>query len=243
MRVGWAAGRPRRLGARVAATLVLLVALAATGSNSAVVSLLTGIVVAGLLAVYARRGLAACFATLVGVLVVAFAGTSVVSLQAIEQRAEASSIAVVRDGIGRGASSVAERTTILHESLQLYRTGSILGSGPVSTKTRLAQEQAPYVKEAHDDYVATLIERGLIGSLGLVLLLGGIGQRAATAATRPLVRGYASAVPHPAMLAGATAGVLVGGAFNELLHTRQVWAVLGLVAALAIWGAGGRAHS
>jgi hypothetical protein len=239
----WAVGRPRRLPARLAATAVLLVSLVATGSNSALVSLLTGVVVAGLLALYRLRGIAPAFAALVGVVAVGYAAHTLVSLNAIEQRAQDSNIAVIRDGLGRGASSVAERSTILHESLQLFRGGSILGTGPVSTKTRLAREQAPYVKEAHDDYVATLLERGLIGSLGLVLLVAGVLQRSAIAATRPLARGYALVVPRPTLLAGAVAGALVGGAFNELLHTRQVWTLFGLVAALCIWGAGGRARS
>jgi hypothetical protein len=233
-----ASGRPRRRGARIVACLMLIVAIASTGSNSALASLASAAAVFFLLRIYRRRGLRSALAALAGVAVVGAAGVSLISFNGIQQWAQNSNYAFLRDGIGRGDSSIQERSTILRESLQLYRQGGILGQGPNSTKDRMAAEQAPYVKEAHDDYVATLIERGFIGSVGLILLLTGLLQRAFSTVTRPLVRGFAAAVPYPSALVAAVFGALVGSAFNELLHARHIWALFAIVAALSTWGIG-----
>jgi O-Antigen ligase len=236
-----ASGRPRRRGARIAACLVLIVALVSTGSNSALASLASATAVFLLLRLYRRRGARAAAVALVCVAVAGYVGASLISFNHIQQWAQGSSYAFLRDGIGRGDSSIQERSTILHESLNLYRRGGILGQGPNSTKTRLAAAQAPYVKEAHDDYVATLLERGVIGSVGLILLLAGLLQRTFVTVTRPLARGFAAAVPYPSALVGAVVGALVGSAFNELLHARHVWALFAVVAALSVWGTGWQA--
>jgi O-antigen ligase len=232
----WASGRPRRLSARIAASIMLVVAIASTGSNSALASLAAGTVVTLLLVLYRRRGAKASLAVLAGVVLLGYVGTSAISFSGIQRWAQGSKYSFLRDGIGRGDASITERSTILHESLALYRVGSILGDGPNSTKDRMAAAQAPYVKEAHDDYVATLLERGFIGVVGLMLLLGGLLQRSLRAATWPLTRGFHSAVPYPNALFGAVVGTLVGAAFNELLHARHVWALFALVAAVSVWG-------
>src|SRR5581483_8115595 len=99
---------------------------------------------------------------------------------------------------------------------------------------------APYVKEAHDDYLGTLLERGALGALGLILLYGALFQRTVSSASRPLQPRFAAAVPHPTALAGALVGTLAGSAFIQLMHTRHVWALFALVAAVSVWGHGSR---
>ncbi|HZT14941.1 MAG TPA: O-antigen ligase family protein [Gaiellaceae bacterium] len=230
----WAAGRPRGLRARLAATAALVVALVSTGSNSGVVSLIVGAAVAFLVFLYRQRGPASALAALVCLVAVGYVAGSNVSITGIQNWAQDSKYAFLRDGIGRGDSSITERSTILHESLPLYRSGGFFGQGPASTKARLAAEQAPYVKEAHDDYVATLLERGAIGVLGLILLVGSVLQRAWSGSARRLHARVAAVVPHPSALAGAVAGTLAGAAFNELLHTRHVWALFAVVAAVGL---------
>jgi O-Antigen ligase len=235
-----ASGRPRRLSARIAACVMLGVAIVSTGSNSAFASLASATAAFFLLRLYRRRGARPALIALACIAVVGYAGASTIRFSSIQQWAQRSSYSFLRDGIGRGDTAIAERSTILSESLHLYRQGGILGQGPGSTKTRLAAAQAPYVKEAHDDYVATLLERGVIGSVGLILLLAGLLQRSFATVTRPLVRGFASVVPYPSALVAGVIGALVGSAFNELLHARHVWALFAIVAALSVWGSGWR---
>jgi O-antigen ligase len=230
----WASGRPQRLTARLAAGAVLLVAIASTGSNSALASLAAGLVTVLLLSVHRRGGGRAVLVALACIAVAGYLASA--SLGPIEQWAQGSSYAFLRDGIGRGTSSVWERSTILSESMSLYRSGGFLGQGPNSTKARLTAAQAPYPKVAHDDYVGTLLERGVIGAVGLLLLLGGLLQRGISSASRPLHPRFAAVVPYPSALAGALVGTLVGSAFIQLMHARHVWALFGIIAAVSLWG-------
>ena len=71
----------------------------------------------------------------------------------------------------------ASARTILGEGKSLFLQGNATGVGPARTKATLAANQAPYVKEAHNDYLATLLERGLIGALGLLLLGAAVATR------------------------------------------------------------------
>ena len=234
--VVWAAGVPRRGAARAAACALLIVALVSTGSNSGLVALVVGVGLAGPIELLRRRGTMPAVAALSFVVLTVALFTAAVGLSGVQRWAQDSNHPFLRDGVGRAGSSISQRDTLLQESLRLYRTGGFLGQGPTSTKTRLEAEQAPFVKEAHDDYAAALIERGAIGAIGLLLLVGAVLRRAfVTASARP-GRSLASVLPHPGALFGAVAGTLVAAAFNELLHARHVWALFAVVAALAVHG-------
>jgi hypothetical protein len=132
--------------------------------------------------------------------------------------------------------SVAQRDMLLRESIVLRREGGPLGTGPVSTKARLASKRAQLVKEAHDDYLASIIERGPLGLLGFIVLLAALATRAVALAGRRLGPGFAAVVVRPYVLVGAVAGTAVAMAVYELLHLRHIWALFAIVAALAIWG-------
>lgn len=229
----WAAQRPRRAPYRIGAYGLLIAALVTTGSNSGILSLLVGGSVAALLGVYRRGGIVPvatmlAFLTLGGYLI-----ATNLNFASIQSKAQASHYAFIRDGIGRGQTSVSQRSSILGESLQLYRGGGALGAGPVSTKTRLHEEQAPFVKEAHDDYLAALTERGVLGLIGIALLIGTIAGNALSG-LRPLTSGDASAIVRPNAIAGAIVGTFLAMAVVELLHVRHVWTLFALVAALAL---------
>jgi O-Antigen ligase len=232
----WATGRPRHRGVRVAAYLMLVVALASTGSNSGIVSLIVGTAVAGLVAVYRRRGMVPAITALAFVLLGGYMVASHVSMRQIQERAHGSRYGFIRDGVGRSELSFSQRDMLLHESVQLYRSGGPLGEGPVSTKPRLHAGMAPFVKEAHDDYLASLIERGAVGFFGFLLLLAGLGLRIFPLARSQLAAGFAAVVVRPNALVGAVAGTAVAGAVYELLHVRHVWTLFAFVAALYVWG-------
>jgi O-antigen ligase len=215
---------------------MLGVALISTGSNSGVVSLIVGVGIAAALGVYRRRGIAAALAATAFLGVAGYLLVPHVSLKSIQEKAHGSHYAVIRDGLGRSGASVTERTTVLQESLRLYRTGSPLGEGPASTKIRLERSMAPYVKEAHDDYFAALMERGVLGAFGLLLLLGGLAAAAAALIGGRLSADFRAIVVRPNALVAALAGTLIAQAVYELLHVRHVWALYAIVAAVYLWG-------
>jgi O-antigen ligase len=235
MMIMWAIGRPRHRLFRYGAYALLLTVIAMTGSNSGVVAVIVGTVVAATLGIYRRSGIMPAVTALAFIVVAGYFATSQISLTTIETKAHDSRYAFVRNGIGRG-TSFEQRGQLLQESISLYRTGNPLGEGPVSTKPRLHKEMAPFEKEAHDDYVAALIERGVLGFLGIILLVVILGRRTLFTATGNLTEGFAKVVIRPNALAGAVAGTLVAGTVYELLHVRHVWTLFGLVTALAIWG-------
>jgi O-antigen ligase len=168
--------------------------------------------------------------------VAAGAIATTVSLSSIQASAASSRYAFIRQGLGRSPDSAGQRQSLLQESVGLYRRGNPLGEGPVSTKPRLKREQAPLIKEAHDDYLAALIERGPIGFIGVLLLVCSLALRGLFATRARLAGGFAAIVSRPNALVGAVAGTLVAGTVYELLHVRHVWALFAFVAALSVWG-------
>jgi cell division protein FtsW (lipid II flippase) len=207
-----------------------------TGSNSGIVSLLVGVSAASILGVRRRWGVVPMIAAASFVVLAAFAVAPHFSLGGIQRAAQASRYQVVRDWVGRSPSSIEDRSLLLHESVGLFYQGGILGEGPGSTKPRLTDTQAPFVKEAHDDYFAALTERGVIGVLGLLLLLAAVLVRTLTVAIRPLRPEVEAIVPRPNALAGAVLGTLVSSSVYELLHVRHVWTLFAIVAAIYAWG-------
>ena len=231
-----AARVPRGMLARVAALLLLVTAVAFTGSNGGILALATG-VGAGLSITIGRRRSGVVVLTLI---VTAAVAASVLTTRVVSfgdvQSAALGLGPTGKDSIGRSDESTDSRKTILHEVLRLYREGPVLGRGPGSTKAALQQTGAPYVKEAHSDYTAVLAERGILGSFGLLLLVAVIAVRATSLVTRRLRPGFAEAVPAPAWLAAAMIAFAVSAAFYEVLHFRHMWALLGLVAAIHTFG-------
>lgn len=229
----WATGRPRRLGPRVAAYAALVVALASTGSNSGIVAVVAGSTVASVLGVYRRAGLVPAVASLALVGMAAFVVGVSFSVDDVQSRAKRSSYAFVRDGVGRSAKTASDRGLLLQQGLHLYRTGGPLGTGPTSTKVRLEQQAAHRAVEAHNDYLAAVNERGVLGLLGVVLLVAALGVYAVfvggASRSEPRARGLAS----PNALAGAIVAIFVTMGASELLHARHVWALFGVVVAAA----------
>jgi hypothetical protein len=243
-----AARRPRARPARTLALLVVLIAIFMTGSNGAMTALLCGTIVATTAHLALRFRLHAG-----GALAVALAGAVVLAaalpiggaVSALTAKASTSSHAFLRDSIGRATQSTGTRTELFTEAVRLYLDGGVVGEGPASTKTRLQQTQAPYAKEAHSDYTASLIERGVIGLAAVLLLAASAAARVWTA-LQPR-RGVvapgrrAAAVGVPALLGGVVA-LFISAAFYEVLHFRQGWLFLAVIGSLTVraWTPGRR---
>jgi O-antigen ligase len=232
----FAARWPARRAWRAASTIVVIIAVLLTGSNGATASLLIGVLAAGVAAICLKRiwrvviGLVAMAAALV-----LFLGVAPVSRwqQQLVSTAGHSSVPIVRDSVGRQDQSSSTRHTLLDESLELFRTDGPLGTGPGSTKLLLEEKQYPYQKEAHDDYLAALTERGAIGAFGLALLLGAAVRRLSKI-TRLHKRSTGRRVVAPAPMIGCAVALAASGMFYEVLHFRQVWVYLALLAATSL---------
>jgi O-antigen ligase len=141
---------------------------------------------------------------------------------------------IIANSVGRGQQGGEDRALLLSENLNIFRHEDLLGLGPGGTKRTLQEEQAAYVKEAHNDYLATLVERGVVGVVGLLMLLVAAGRRAAEVMRARPGPGRPAAVARPVLLAAGGVALALSGWFHEVLHFRHVWAVLGLLAAAAL---------
>ena len=106
--------------------------------------------------------------------------------------------------------------------------------GPGRTKAALKGLAAPYVKEAHNDYLATVVERGALGGVGLTVLLVSVGIRLGRTVTRPQTQWVRQLVPRPEFLLALGCGFITSAFFYEVLHFRHLWTWLGIVAALVL---------
>ena len=239
-----AARRPRHTVLRWLACALVVVAIVLTLSNGGFLALLAATMLGALFSIARRRGVVVAVAA-GGILALGgVAAIATIDVHGWVTRVEESS-PLVRDSLGREAESGGSRTTLATEGLALWlRGGAVLGLGPGSTESVLRARQAPYVKEAHDDYLAALLERGALGGLALLLLASAVAARCRRiSAPGGLAPQYREVVPRPELLAAAVAAVAVSALFYEVLHFRHVWALFGLVAALEIAGRRPRTNS
>jgi O-antigen ligase len=229
-----AAGWPRSRVARLAIGLVLLTATFYTGSLGALSGLLLGLSGGLVYSVRGRRGLVPAVAV-AAALVLATASVAVlVQRSDLIALAHESSNSLLRNSIGREAQSSSERAVLRGESFDLWRASDAIGSGPATTKNLLSATQAPYPKEAHNDWLATLIERGVLGTIGLLLLVGELALRGQRAWARAhLDDALSRAVARPGYLVGALMCLLAFSLTHEVLHDRSAWTLFGAVAAVA----------
>ncbi|HET7356549.1 MAG TPA: O-antigen ligase family protein [Nocardioidaceae bacterium] len=226
---------PARRAARWPMCLLLLVPVIFSGSNGAMLGLVAGTAIGLLMRLRRERGMLAVIGVAAGTCLVVLAAAPYVNPTALRQRA-ADSVPLLRDGLGRSNQSTDERQKLWEESTQLWMTGNLVGIGPAETETTLSHLNAEYVKEAHNDYFAALVERGLLGAVGLVLLLATAGLRLSRPAIEGLRRGYDAVVPRPELLISAGVTMAIAALFYETLHFRHLWALLGVAAALDLWG-------
>ena len=217
------------------AYLLLVAALVLTGSNGGLIGLSAGLAVTLLVHVARRSGMVPAVAFTGAILVAAVAIAATVPVDGVQRAARDSGVPLLRDSIGRSDASVQQRQTLIGESAGLLFQGGLLGWGPRSTKAVLTTQQAAYQKEAHDDYIAAVVERGILGGVGLVMLICAIAFRVRAVLRSPPPPAFRRAVPHTAPLVGGVAAVAVLATNEQVLHFRHVWALLAIVAAYQLW--------
>lgn len=228
-----ASGCPRRPWMRAGACAILVGAMFLTGSNAALLSLIGGGIVTLFLRVRTHRGIVHALAV-VGVVVGVLAIGAVEIAVPLVSAAEQSNNPFIRYSIGRGQRSADARASLFSSQIAVYENGDLLGVGPSTTKETLAQDAATTVKQAHNDYLATLVERGPLGLLALFVLVCAVFARVVVFTRRPLPPALAAAVPLPAALGGACVAFALTSLTHEALHYRWLWTLLGIVAAMHV---------
>jgi hypothetical protein len=252
MLIAVACGYPRARRWRWLGCALMLWAIVLTGSNGGILG--TAMSLGALAVISTRRTFGMMFAvalacslvfgTLVQIgdcgdraLLTRGGGLCVVHLASLERQAKASNVKVIADGVGRASQSTSQRGELLEESKSVFRSSSLWGIGPTQVKRELARRQVPFVKEAHNDYVAALIERGVLGALALVVLIGAVVLRSLPTVNAGLRPSYVEVLPRPEALVCAVLVMALAGWFYEILHLRHLWALLALLAAIGHWGA------
>lgn len=225
-----ASGRPRHWLVRAASYGLLVWALLLTSSNGGFLELLVGVAFLAVLALRRSHGTvpAAGLAAVLAVVVVL--ATTVVPVSAIQTWARQSDQPVLVNTIGRSNNSSGQRAELISESMQLYLDSSGRGIGPGATKPLLAARSYPYAKEAHDDYLASLVERGPLGALGLIALVLGAAVRCRRVARLP---GPSHGIARPAGVVTALLAMAIAASYYEVLHFRFLYILLALVAVVA----------
>jgi O-antigen ligase len=231
--VVYASRTPTTRWMRVAGYVMLAWALALSESNGGILALGVGVFFLLLIRAYRRRGMVGSLATGLVIVLVVGAFVAMFPLNQIRQRALNSGQPLLVNSIGRSGQSTSERGQLDVELIQLYRqSDGLVGLGPASTKSILSARNYPYPNEAHNDFLAALTERGVLGLLGLLLLVGAVTLWAAPLVRRPLSAGFAAVVPRPAGLVAALLALAFVAYYEETLHFRFVWALFGIVAIL-----------
>ncbi|MEV0661278.1 O-antigen ligase family protein [Actinomadura luteofluorescens] len=232
---------PGARGKRWAVCGILLAAEILTGSNGGLLALCVAILLGHLFRLV-REG-RAHHAIAIGLFAVFVGGAGVAVVTQVDvqpyldQASQASPI--LRDSIGRTTGeSTNSRGTVLATTLQMIDDQTHpWGIGPGQTERQMLVQQETYVREAHNDYVAAVLERGFLGGVALVALVFVLLLKCVRIARRGALTGeYARLVPRPELFGALVAVFLVSGLFYETLHYRHGWAIFGLIAALDLFG-------
>ncbi|MEO3822313.1 O-antigen ligase family protein [Actinomadura sp. B10D3] len=216
---------------------ILITAELLTGSNGGLLALLIAVLLGHLFRLV-REG-KAHHAIAVGAFAVFVGGAGVtvvtqVNIQPLLDQASQTS-PILRDSIGRTTGeSTNSRSTVLATTIQMIEEQTHpWGIGPGQTEKQMLVRQETYVREAHNDYVASVLERGFLGGLALIVLVFVLLLKCVRIARRNALTGeYARLVPRPELFGALIAVFLISGLFYETLHYRHGWAVFGLIAAL-----------
>lgn len=234
----WPRWRPLRL----LAGGLLLWAMFATGSLGGLLGLIAG-GAAWALGIYRRGGRTAeqvrglmGVALLLGSLglvglltAVGVPRPSLADVSAVSQQAKGGSLG---DSIGRADKSFAGRLALWSEAVIKTGPRAIVGLGPGEAKQELEISNGSVNRTTgtltthslHSDYLGFLIERGILGLAGLLLLYGALARRA----WRVLVAGRRHGIGVAALGAAVVANA-ADSLFHETFHFRHVTVLFGLL--------------
>ncbi|QKG25289.1 O-antigen ligase family protein [Actinomadura verrucosospora] len=232
---------PDRRWLRWTVCATVLTAELLTGSNGGLLALCVALLLGYLFRLF-REG-KAHHAIATGALAFLVAGTGVAAVTLINIQPyldQASQMSpVLRDSIGRTTGESTEsRSSVNAATVQMLEEQTHpWGIGPNQTRPQMLARQYGYVREAHNDYIAAVLERGFLGGVALITLLFVLILRCVRIARRgALTTEYAALVPRPEMFGALLAVFLVSALFYQTLHYRHGWAVFGLIAALDLFG-------
>jgi len=233
---------PRNRLVRACACLLVLTAMILTGSNGALGALILGGAAAAFIAVWRRADLVMALACGT-IAVVLIGGLAYVAVDGgILAGIDESSSPLVKRSLARGPRSAEGRANLFADEFELFRSGSLLGIGPAGTKANLEsskgnlESSSGVAKTAHSDYLATLVERGVVGVLGLVLLIASVNVMAYSVVLRPLWPAFARHLKNPSAIIGGVVAMAIFAITHEVLHFRYVWGFLGILAGLYLFG-------
>jgi hypothetical protein len=230
-----ASGYPKHPVLRAGGCIVLFMAMLYAGSNTALLGLPIGLLVMVFVNVKRRTDLVSAVAA---VLCIGLAGGLVwtVMAQPVVESVQSSNNRLVRYSVARSERSANARESLFQMQFNLYRKSNLIGIGPASTKAKLGASNFAAVKEAHSDYLASLVERGPLGIVGLIALFGAVGARTMGLGSPDTTKGYLEAVPNVGALCGAFVAFAITGITHEVLHYRHLWTLLAVLAALHLYG-------
>ncbi|MDQ4025802.1 MAG: O-antigen ligase family protein [Actinomycetota bacterium] len=233
--VMWAAPRPRSVLTKLLLTVPLLLGIYVTQSITALVTLAGGALVAATIAFVARRE--AVVAAVMAVVAAALVAVAVLPQTFLADPSEVTASLgeneIFDESLGRSNSSLSLRAQRWEEAFQLFGSSIILGVGPSSTDESLVERGGALTGEIHNDYMAGLLERGLLGAVGNVFLFVVV---AAWSVRVGLDKKLSAEGWRPAALAGGAVVILMAAMSLETLHFRHVWLYFALVVALGLRG-------
>jgi O-antigen ligase len=230
-----ASGYPKRPLVRAGGCILLLMAMLYAGSNTALLGLPIGVLVMVFVNVKRRMDLVAAFAVVIGVTLAGAVIWSAVG-DPVSKSIQSSNNSLVRYSVARSSRSANARESLFQMQFNLYRKSNLIGIGPASTKDKLGAENFAAVKEAHSDYLASLVERGPLGIVGLLALFGAVGIRMMGLASPGPTKRYSEAIPNVGAICGALVAFAITGITHEVLHYRHLWTMMAMLAALHLYG-------
>lgn len=231
--VAWAAPWPRGRFGKAVWTVPFVLGIHATGSITALIVLIAGVVATAAVSFVSRRQAAAA-AT---ILVLALAVIAVAALPPDFERDPSGVLQTIGDegafegSLGRSDRAFSGRAERWREALQFFGGNLLVGIGPASTYQALFAQDVPIAGELHNDYVAGFLERGIVGGLGVVLLFGAAAAWAMRVAIDDGLRRHGW---RPSAFAGAMIAVLLTAITLETLHFRHQWLLFALMIGLGL---------
>ena len=229
----WASPRPRSLVLKLLLTPLFLLAIQSTESITALAILGGGAAVSVVLGLIAgRTAKMAATLTVVALGVIVLASLPPDALGAGERvTQELGATETFGGSLGRTNTSLELRVERWKEALQLFGSETLVGIGPSTADEALEARGAPVLGELHMDYLAALIERGVMGLIGVVSLFAVGLYWSLNVGTNSHLRrrGW-----RPPALAGAMVCVLMSAVSLETLHFRHVWLLFALIIGLGL---------